>query len=175
MLTCCLLAPIWVLSLWGSYCCVMYTFTSQLYQRSQLRICWRYFLFSLFSTCFGPYGPSSGEIRLHHLILMFFSKDVSDVIVFHLKMARRGRNMLWTERIKSNTNKFSVAIADIFERYTHMGVSGSSLRSKCVTILNEIMDLLTIVSPSTAVVTFIKTAYLYELIGTWNLYFFLRY
>jgi hypothetical protein len=24
-------------------------------------------LFSLFTTCFGPYGPSSGEIQLHHI------------------------------------------------------------------------------------------------------------
>jgi hypothetical protein len=31
---------------------------------------------------------------------MAFSKYVSDVVVFHLRMARRGRNMLLTERIK---------------------------------------------------------------------------
>jgi hypothetical protein len=58
------------------------------------------FLFSLFTTCFGPYGPSSGEIQLHYLLTMAFSRYVSNVIVFHLKMARRDRNMLWTERIK---------------------------------------------------------------------------
>jgi hypothetical protein len=29
-----------------------------------------------------------------------FSKYVSDVVVFRLRMARKGRNMLWTERIK---------------------------------------------------------------------------
>jgi hypothetical protein len=88
-------------------------------------------LFSLFTTCFDPYGPSSGEIQLHHLHIlkkssilqrMAFSKYVSDVDVncwvmlpvahehrhllrtevsiyidvdvFHLRMARRGRNML---------------------------------------------------------------------------------
>jgi hypothetical protein len=28
------------------------------------------------------------------------SKYVSDVVVFHLRMARRGQNMLWTKRIK---------------------------------------------------------------------------
>jgi hypothetical protein len=27
-------------------------------------------LFSLFATCFGPYGPSSGEIQLHHLHIL---------------------------------------------------------------------------------------------------------
>jgi hypothetical protein len=27
-------------------------------------------LFSLFTTCFGPYGPSSGEIQLHHLHIL---------------------------------------------------------------------------------------------------------
>jgi hypothetical protein len=27
-------------------------------------------LFSLFTTCFGPYGPSSGEIPLHHLHIL---------------------------------------------------------------------------------------------------------
>jgi hypothetical protein len=27
-------------------------------------------------------------------------KYVNDVVVFHLRMARKGRNMLWTERIK---------------------------------------------------------------------------
>jgi hypothetical protein len=27
-------------------------------------------LFSLFTTCFGPYGPSSGEIQLHHLYIL---------------------------------------------------------------------------------------------------------
>jgi hypothetical protein len=26
--------------------------------------------FSLFTTCFGPYGPSSGEIQLHHLHIL---------------------------------------------------------------------------------------------------------
>jgi hypothetical protein len=34
------------------------------------------------------------------VVSMAFSKYVSDVVVFHLRMARRGRNMLWTERIK---------------------------------------------------------------------------
>jgi hypothetical protein len=47
-----------------------------------------------------------------------FSKYVSDVVVFHLRMARRGRNMLWTKD-KNNTNKFSVEIAGIFERYMY--------------------------------------------------------
>jgi hypothetical protein len=28
------------------------------------------FLFSLFTTCFGPYGPSSGEIQLHYLHIL---------------------------------------------------------------------------------------------------------
>jgi hypothetical protein len=27
-------------------------------------------LFSLFATCFGPYGPSSGKILLHHLHIL---------------------------------------------------------------------------------------------------------
>jgi hypothetical protein len=28
------------------------------------------FILSLFTTCFGPYGPSSGEIQLHHLHIL---------------------------------------------------------------------------------------------------------
>jgi hypothetical protein len=49
---------------------------------------------------------------------MAFSKYVIDVALFHLRMALGGQNMLWTERIISNINKFSVAMAGIFERYT---------------------------------------------------------
>jgi hypothetical protein len=33
-----------------------------------------FLLFSLFTTCFGPYGPSSGEIQLHHLT--YFEKAI---------------------------------------------------------------------------------------------------
>jgi hypothetical protein len=41
------------------------TSTSQIYPRSQLII---FILFCLFTTCFGPYGPSSGETQ-HHLYI----------------------------------------------------------------------------------------------------------
>jgi hypothetical protein len=47
------------------------------------------------------------------------SKYVGDVVVFHLRMARRDRNVV-NRGNKRNTNKFSVAIAGIFERYTSM-------------------------------------------------------
>jgi hypothetical protein len=59
-----------ILSLWGASCCVMYTYTFQIYLQSQLRIYWCYLLFSLFTTCFGPYGLSSGEIQLLHLHIL---------------------------------------------------------------------------------------------------------
>jgi hypothetical protein len=128
--------------LWGASCCVMYTYTFQIYLRSQLRIYWCYF-FSLFTTCFGPYRPSSGEIQLHHLhilkkpsiLLLLLTSRLTPYewaivkqrircsiggffkICKWCSSARMGRNMLWTGN-KSNTNKFSVAIAGILERYT---------------------------------------------------------
>jgi hypothetical protein len=42
----------------------------KIYLRSQLRLYWCYLLFSLLTTCFGPYGPSSGEIQLHQLPIL---------------------------------------------------------------------------------------------------------
>jgi hypothetical protein len=48
------------------------------------------------------------------VVWMAFSKYLSDVVVFRMRMACRGRN----RENKNNTNKFSVAIAGIFERYT---------------------------------------------------------
>jgi hypothetical protein len=46
----------------NSFClCGVHPF--QMYLQSQLRLLLLYF--SLFTTCFDPYGPSSGEIQYH--------------------------------------------------------------------------------------------------------------
>jgi hypothetical protein len=47
---------------------------------------------------------------------MALSKYINDDDVFHLRMGRRGRNMLQTDN--KITTKISVAIVGIFERYT---------------------------------------------------------
>jgi hypothetical protein len=49
-------------SLWG-HPVVLYYHTFQIYLQSKLRLLLLYF--SLLTTCFGPYGPSSGEIQYH--------------------------------------------------------------------------------------------------------------
>jgi hypothetical protein len=56
-----------------------------------------YILLQFFTTtCFGPYGPSSRGIQ-HQLSFYgdLDDDDDDDDDVFHLRMARRGRNMLW--------------------------------------------------------------------------------
>jgi hypothetical protein len=47
----------------GVHPVAIYYHTFQIYLQSQLRLLLLYF--SLFTTCFGPYGPSSGEIQYH--------------------------------------------------------------------------------------------------------------
>jgi hypothetical protein len=53
--------------------------TFQIYLQSQLRLLLLYF--SLFTTCFGPYGPSSGEIQYHlHFLKYHQCYNVSVVL-----------------------------------------------------------------------------------------------
>jgi hypothetical protein len=91
-----------ILSLWGASCCVMYTYTFQIYLRSQLRIYWCYLLFSLFTTCFGPYGPSSGEIQQHKLHILKKRSILQQICCFTIcncktfKDLRSSQQSLWT-------------------------------------------------------------------------------
>jgi hypothetical protein len=76
----------------------LYYHTFQIYLQSQLRLLSLYS--SLFTTCFGPYAPSSGEIQYN----LYFSKYngsvaaltvLRKVYVIMYFTWRRGRNMLW--------------------------------------------------------------------------------
>jgi hypothetical protein len=123
-----------ILSLWGASYCVMYTYTSQIYLWSQLRIYWCYF-YSLFTICSGLYGPSSDEVQLLHLHILKKPSILQRIRCFTIARSY-GKICKWCSCIspddgpwgpehvvnrenKCNTNKFSVAIAGILDRYTY--------------------------------------------------------
>jgi hypothetical protein len=52
------------------------------------------------------------------VVSMALIKYIYDVVVFHPRMARKGRNML-SNRQNKVTTEISVAIAGMLERYTY--------------------------------------------------------
>jgi hypothetical protein len=46
-----------------------------------------FLLCSLFTTCFGPYGPSSGEIQLHHLHILKKPSILQRILCFTIALS----------------------------------------------------------------------------------------